>query len=599
MKQFASVVLIWLLTTALAIAFATLGLDSVRIDGRYLPFGNDSFYHAARILDALGERGFYQFDVTTHVPEGSWVSWSWGYDQLLAWLTQLAMFLTPGLDAMKFLVYIPVAWLAVNTALVLAISRRLGLPLVFQALAAFGFALLPLTQKLHGVGRIDHHFMELSLVLLVTWLTLRWVLRPSAAHAVVTGLALAAAPFFHHALFILQAPVLAVIAILWLRGLAPPPRQLRLVAISLLGGSLLVLGGSEPFWDGQFSMATLSWFHAYIVVLSAVLLLFVAWRPFAPRQALFLSGLVLLALLPLIAQLLLAGRFLSGALFTSTAILEVTSPLQMIVGNWGLANTLGLYSGLLLLAPFVLLACGWSVLRTRDPLEIAFSTFAVFGIALLLTQYRLNYFGLLFLLVGPLFWLQRLQERQGWPLSYAGLGAVVLMALSFKPALGGALLERYPLAGDHLYETVQPLMAPLAAACEEQPATVIAANQFGHYITYHSDCNVIANNFLLTPLQFAKVDEVNRLFHSTPSELRSRLSRPTYLLAYLGNVFAMRDGQVVLQDLNTVRERNPALLAELFFINSPPPGYTLIDEVRMNVDVTPRPVLARLYRIDP
>ena len=80
MKQSAIVVLIWLLATALAIAFATLGLGSVRIDGQYLPFGNDSFYHAARILDAaVGPRGFYQFDVTTHVPEGSWVSWSWAW----------------------------------------------------------------------------------------------------------------------------------------------------------------------------------------------------------------------------------------------------------------------------------------------------------------------------------------------------------------------------------------------------------------------------------------------------------------------------------------------------------------------------------------
>ncbi len=599
MKQSVLVFVVWLSLSMLAMAFASLPVDSVVIDGRFLPFGNDSFYHARRILDAVGERGFFQFDVTMHVPEGSWVSWPWGYDLLMAGALQLAMAFDSSMDAMKFLAYVPVVWTAVNAALLLAIARVTRLPFFYQALALLGFALLPLTQKLHGIGRIDHHYMELTFVLLVSWTLLRWLRGPSSSRAIACGLALAVAPAFHHALFILQLPVLLTLLILWAQKQALPARQLRIAAVAFLSATVLVLAGSEPFWDGQFSMATLSWFHGYIAVLSAGIMVFTAWREVDRRQLGLLAIGALLAAMPLLAQMMLAGQFLSGALFTSTAILEVTSPVQMMLGGWGLGGTLSLYSGLLLLVPLVMVLLLPRLFRPTDSMDTGFAVAALFGLALLLVQYRLNYFGLPFLLLGPFYLLSRWQHQENWPGKPLALAAVVVMALSLRPALSGGLLERYPLAGDHLYETVQPLMAPLHDACASTPGTVIAANQFGHYITYHSNCSVIANNFLLTALHFRKVEEVNALFHLAPGELRSRLKKPAYLLAYLGGVFEMQDGKVVVRDLDDVRSRNPALIAKLFFATGDPEGFTLIDEVRLNVDLRPQPVLARLYRIDP
>ena len=187
------------------------------------PTGNDSFYHARRILDAaVGNRGVFQFDDLLHVPDGAWVSWPWGYDYLLAKATQAALWLHPGLDPMAFLSYVPVAWIAVNAALFLAACRAIGLSVEFRLLAMLCFALSPLTQLLHAVGMIDHHYVEHTFVLLAVWLGIRWFQRPAdRRRALGLGVALGVAPAFHNGLFILQLlPLFAVFAA-WLRGAAP------------------------------------------------------------------------------------------------------------------------------------------------------------------------------------------------------------------------------------------------------------------------------------------------------------------------------------------------------------------------------------------
>ena len=61
---------LWLFGGWLAMTLA-MNFDSASfVDGRFIPVGNDSFYHARRILDAaVGERGFYQFDAMIHAPD--------------------------------------------------------------------------------------------------------------------------------------------------------------------------------------------------------------------------------------------------------------------------------------------------------------------------------------------------------------------------------------------------------------------------------------------------------------------------------------------------------------------------------------------------
>ena len=166
MKSSTVYVVLWLFASAIAIFLALQLSSAVFVDGQYIPAGNDSFYHARRILDAaIGERGFYQFDDMIHMPEGSWLNWPWGYDHLAALALSFALWIRPSMDPMAFLAHVPVAWVFVNMGLLTLIARKIELGLALSAIALLGFALLPLTQMLHGVGIIDHHFIELTLFL--------------------------------------------------------------------------------------------------------------------------------------------------------------------------------------------------------------------------------------------------------------------------------------------------------------------------------------------------------------------------------------------------------------------------------------------------
>ena len=82
----------------LAVVSALQYADAALFGSQFIPVGNDSFYHARRILAAaFSSRGFYQFDDTIHVPEGSWVTWPWAYDYLLGRLTGFIAWLKPAL----------------------------------------------------------------------------------------------------------------------------------------------------------------------------------------------------------------------------------------------------------------------------------------------------------------------------------------------------------------------------------------------------------------------------------------------------------------------------------------------------------------------
>lgn len=591
------VFLIWAIASVLAMTFAALQLDSVLIGGQYIPFGNDSFYHARRILDAVGERGFYQFDSSIHLPEGSWVAWSWGYDLALAAALKLALWLNADLDSMKFLVYVPVFWVPINIALLLGMGRQLRLPLASQAIAALALALLPLLQLLHGVGRIDHHFMELTFVLLVSWRVLCWFNTQSRGDAIACGVAAGLALLVHHALFILQLPLVVAVALLWVRR--QPPAHLLAAALALLASTLLAVLPSGPFRDGQFDLGTLSVFHLYVALATASLLVFFSWRERGTVSSLLFCALLVLLATPVIGQLVLGTRFLSGSLFQANSILEVASPLAMIQGDWGLRATLSFYTGLLLLVPLVLAAYIWQLLRGTDAAGTAFAVFTVFGLGLLLMQFRLNYFGLAFMLLGPLHLFERLRAAKNWQQPGAALAAVLVFAVALQPGLAGTLLSRYHAGGDHYYEVTRPLFLDLNRLCQAQAATVVASQQLGHYIRFHSACPVIANNFLLTPQHFDKAREVALMFDESPQGFRQLIDEPVYLIAFLWGALDIRDATVRIENVDAIQSQNPRLLVELFFGEPVPAGFELIDTVSIAISEDRGFPVARLYRVQP
>lgn len=585
--------------TVIAWALAVLPKSAVFIDGGYLPFGVDAFYHAERILDAaLTSGGVQQFDPRMHVPEGSWIPWPWGFDRLLATLVQAGVWFDSDLEPMRILVYVPVAWIPVNIALLISIFRAVDLRPEFRALGVLGFALLPLTQRLHGIGAIDHHFMELTFVLLVTLCLLRWLSRPSSivlAGAVGTSLGVAQA--FHHGLFILQLPVLGTLFILWLRGSLPAALAVRALSASLLVTTALMILPSQPLWDGQFAMATFSWFHIYVAFSTAALLAVMSFKTCSRRSLVGISAIGALLAIPVSAEVILGTKFLTGHLMMLDQIIEMTSPMQMITTTTGLMGTLGIYSGLLLLVPILLLGGLYLAITDKRPLPIAFGVLSVFGLGLLLMQYRLNYFGLGFMLAGPLYFLDRFSPSGSSRRAWLFLGSLIAFALFFRPPLSGQLFRQHSIAGDHLYQNTHPLYPLLAEACASNPGVVAAAAQFGHYIRFHTDCPVIANNFLLTEQHFEKVRLANSLFHLSVAQVRLEQPDVRYVLAFLANTYFQYQGKVYLRELDDIRSENPTLINELMLGDGSGEDIIVIGEVYVNPDAEQKVPLAGVYQI--
>ena len=54
----------------------------------------------------------------------------------------------------------------------------------------------------------------------------------------------------------------------------------------------------------------------------------------------------------------------------------------------------------------------------------------------------------------------------------------------------------------------------------ERPGTVVTPLDAGHWIRYYTACSLVANAFLLSPLQEAKIQELYSLLDMSPQQLR-------------------------------------------------------------------------------
>jgi hypothetical protein len=311
------------------------------------------------------------------------------------------------------------------------------------------------------------------------------------------------------------------------------------------------------------------------------------------------GGCLLACLLtvPVLSEVLYGTKFIAGELGMLSQIIEMQSPLSMLMGAWGLGATVALYSGLLLLAPLLLVAGAYVAATDTRPVHIAYGVLSVFGLGLLLMQLRLNYFGMVFLLAGPFYFLSRYtlvsSPKRAWVL----LGSIVVFALAFRPSLSNALFREHSLAGDHLYQVTQPLYPVLAAACADKSGTVAASAQFGHYIRFHTDCSVIANNFLLTEQHFEKVRLANSLFQLSVEQLAVQQPDVRYVLGFLANTYEQREGKVFLRDMSDIRNRNPLLIKELMLPEKPRADVEVLYEVYVDPNAEQKIPLAGVYRI--
>lgn len=587
--------LIWAGAVLIAVFFALILRDAIIIDGVYLPAGNDSFYHARRILDAaVGSRGFYQFDERLQVPEGAWVPWPWAYDYLMAKAAQLALWIEPTLDPMAFISYVPVAWIAINAALFLAIARAIGLTREMQLLAMLCFALSPFTQLLHGIGMIDHHYIEHTFVLLNAWLGLRWFEQPNdTRRAVALGVALGAAPAFHNGLFILQLVPLATLLVLWLRGTAPAPAALRGFAIALLAVTQIILLPSQPYREGIFEFGLLSWFHFYAAACTAAAVAFMAWRPFTRANLAWFIGLCTALVIPATTQLVGGAGFLTGKFSILDQVTEVRSPYKLFTETWGPVQTASHYSWLLLLAPPLLVYYGSRIFREKRPERLYYAVVVAFGLVLLLDQYRLQYFGFVGLVTGSLLLVEQLRTRRGWHRGLAFVVAFAAVVLAYQPALRDRLFLVYAPGVDTEYASGFAIFLDLGELCAQDPGVVLASSDDGNAILFHSECSVIANNFILRPSDEAHIDEIARLMRLSPAEIRAE--RPDVKYVFV----RVRDFSLPVGDEMRLIAESP-IAKQLFIDETPPAGFTLIKTIQRRMgEAGEAGIYARLYKVAP
>ena len=348
--------LAWGFFSVIAMTIAMMYDTASFVDGQYIPVSNDSFYHARRIIDAaISERGLYQFDTMIHVPEGSWVNWPWGYDWLMAMALRGALFVFPDMQPMKFLAHVPVFWAALNIGLYTLVIRELRIPPVPAALALLALSIMPLTQALHGLGVIDHHFIELTFVLLTVLLGLRFFGQPSHRRALYLGGLLGATTAFHNGLFILQIPVLLCAGILWLWRDSTAAQYYSQVALALVGTTLLSLLPAETFRDLQFEFWSSSWFHLYTAICTSVILILLAKRRRNWMSAAIIAAAGLILSLPLMAKIAVGTSFVAGNMDIIANVSEAQNPITKLFGPDANVNFVrNLYSWLILLVPPVL-----------------------------------------------------------------------------------------------------------------------------------------------------------------------------------------------------------------------------------------------------
>ena len=571
----------WLLASLVGI-FMALQFDTAAfVDGQYIPVGNDSFYHARRILDAaIGERGFYEFDSMIHVPEGSWICWPWGYDFLMAQALVIALWLKPALDPMAFLAHVPVSWVFVNTGLFVLLGRQIGLGVGFAAIASLGFAILPLNQNLHGIGSIDHHYIELTFVLATVLAGLRFFSGGKRTKdAVVLGMVLGVAPAFHNGLFILQIPVLICAFVLWSRQISLEHYGTRWLAGSLIAATLLITLPSAPFREMQFEFWTLSWFHLYVAVCSSVFLAYLGWRPTSKMNFAVLIALSGILILPIFAKMLIGSAFLTGDLILLDQILEVKSPLERLREPGGLIWVTNYYSWLIFLTPLLILIFAIRAWRSTDPVHVYFSIFAVFGSLLMLTQFRLHPFGSWVLLLGSLLLIDSLRSRFGVSLLVASAVSLLTMAIAFQPSLRNQLFYKYAPGGTLDYAASRSLFPILAEECSRNGGTVFSYSDDGHYIRYHTDCSVLTNNFLLTPLHERKILEGNALLQMTPEQFLGAAPHIKYIFVRMYGTFDNGPDGWKPVSVPEVIARNSPLFVELTFSQNIPEAFRLVDEI--------------------
>jgi hypothetical protein len=524
---------LWLLASACAFSLALYHISAALAAGTFVPADPDSFYHAHRILDALDAPWrLQQFDPRIHAPEGSWVTWPWAYDMIMAGIAHLAVYQFGVSQPLSVLALVAPLWILVDVAMLIGIANRLRLSNAAKSIAVLCYAFLPLTQVLHRVGMLGHHFAEASLVLATLLLGLAWFQDfARRRHAVALGLLLGMAPAFHNGDFILQLPVLLTLAARWLAGRPGEPAATRAFALALFGSTLLFLLPSEPFRRLMFSFTLQSWFHLYVALCSGVLACLFGAVQRSAKSGFFIAAVALLMLAAILPEAVRGGDFVTGRLAALSSMGEVTGvPGHLAQGDFHFLDSI--YTGLLWLMPLAIAASLWKSGLAGDERRFFF-IMTLFGASLMMFQFRLEYFGSFALYLPLCLVIDQLRSR--WPGRERQVvwASAAVVAAAYIPARA-ALTEWIPPGASPPYAIFREMAPSMTAACAQAPGVVLADMDDGHFITYHTRCSVIADDFILTAQHEQKIVLVQGL-------LQSDLQAVFGLTPYVRYIYVRRD----------------------------------------------------------
>lgn len=589
-------IFLWAMLSVIGIGAEAITWPVAYYKGEPVPVGIDSYYHARRILDTAADpSSFYEFDKHIHAPEGSLLTWPWAYDYGIAWIVRLGMKAGLASNPMDIVAWIPPFAVVFTLGFFLLVCRELRLSTWMTVVAGLCLALAPTTQLLHGVGQIDHHWAEYIFILAALGLGMRWLREPTdRGRSIALGIALGIAPAIHNGMFILQLPLLLTVFALWVQGTKVPTRACLILSATLVGLTLLVALPSLPFRMGRFEFYTLSWFHLYIAASTATLLTFMSTGHFSRRNLAWLFALGAGLLLPIVAQVRHGQAFLAGSISYLDQIAEMMPP---IVGaqQMGALFIHQLYSPIFWLLPLTIALCVIGLWRERTSPQLHFWITSLIGIVLLNLQLRLHYFGNFALFLPWLLFAEHLAARKADKAKLIYLLTSLAMLLFYAVPLRLQTVGGVARANDESFVNVRPVLGKLAEACRNDPGIVLADANAGHYIRYYTDCDVIANNFLMTPQHFAKIAEIASDFSLPAAELARRAPHIKYVL--IRPLGVKQEPSGTLRYLFFFGAANK--LANDLFYDTPervPSSFHLLADERLKeLDNAP---YAKLYKID-
>jgi hypothetical protein len=482
--------------------FATCSIEASLIDGRYHPWKYDSFYVAAIVRDLVDNYPMLmQFDDRLQPLDGSAaISFTWAYTLLMATLVVLTQFFVASLPTATILAFIPPLWGMINSLLFIAICRKIGLGILATALGAAGFALAPYIRDLHMIGNIDHHFMELTFILLIMFSFLNWIERPGCRRrAAFAGAVLGISVAFHVAMFVFYIPIALFFLVCWIGDRMELRKTVSAFSLAVLVATLVAVLPSAHFLSFKFNYFQISWFHLYWAVMFCGAVYYLHRRQYSPINLAILVGLLSIVSIPAIDNWRHGANFITASLPGFSQLNETYSIFTYLFsGEYQLVNAVYIYySGLLYALPFALILLARQVRLTPRPVLLYTLCACAFGAIFLFLQLRFKYHAPYVLLLPVLLMYQQYASES----RHSQALIIVFFIICYVGPVANLATEQQP-GGEPGYKGLLPFYDLIVAQCEQHPGVLLAHPDEGHFLRYHTKCKIVSNNMLATAKDF-------------------------------------------------------------------------------------------------